>query len=352
MGKASISFDPKLEVIYFIQGRDVCSVDLSGNIRTLFELPVDEVTAYTHVSKDGSLLCVPTTDFRAIATEGKGEWAPSHNIDERIQKEKLNSYLRIFDTQSEKLLRYEVVPKCWITHVQFCPLDKNLLLYNHEWPSFNLGTRRLWLWDGKSHHKLREEKFGKSSSADWIYHEMWSSCGKYITYHGAHKNSINFVGRIDIAGNRVTEIDLPKTFTDYGHFTIGNDESMVSDGYFREEHLSTGNKRNIIKAFLEKTNRRFPFLKKIVPVNLKRLLASNVGWKTDFGKWISIQKVDWENGIIEWYPLCKHGSHGCRTIQDSHTHPVFSNDCRYIYFTSVKDGVRGIYQVANPLVEL
>src|SRR5438105_5546915 len=70
-GKASVSLDAANGVAYYIQGREVRAVDVGGSERVLAELPLDQVTAFTHVSADGARLCVPTTDARAL--EGAAE---------------------------------------------------------------------------------------------------------------------------------------------------------------------------------------------------------------------------------------------------------------------------------------
>ena len=66
LGKASICFDNENNLIYYIHNKKICCVDLEGNSRIVSELPPDQVTAYTHISYDGTRLCVPTTDQEAF----------------------------------------------------------------------------------------------------------------------------------------------------------------------------------------------------------------------------------------------------------------------------------------------
>src|ERR1051325_6339825 len=80
---------------------------------------------------------------------------PAYDIDERVRREGLSSWLRLYDTATGALLRCERVPQAWITHVQFSPVHADWILYNHEWPS-DCGVRRLWLWDGTRHRRLRD----------------------------------------------------------------------------------------------------------------------------------------------------------------------------------------------------
>jgi hypothetical protein len=142
------------------------------------------MTAFTHVSADGTRLCVPTTDARALDDEVLLKGKPDYDIDERVQKESLSSYLRVYDTATGKEILCEQVPKAWITHVQFSPRDHNMILYNHEWCS-DCGIRRMWLWDGHRHIRLRTEGEGRSR-ADWTCHEMWERDGSAIIYHGSY----------------------------------------------------------------------------------------------------------------------------------------------------------------------
>ena len=122
------------------------------------------------MSADGRLICIPTVDKRAFESDelGKKEFQnlaanPSTTIDRRVQDEGLSSYLNIYDTETGRLDKRQRVERAWITHVQFSPLDSNLILYNHEWPVADCGIRRMWMWDGTHHHRMRQE--GRAGAA-------------------------------------------------------------------------------------------------------------------------------------------------------------------------------------------
>ena len=315
-GKASVSLDASSGRVYFIHGREVrTATALGGPSAVLATLRDDEVTAFTHVSADGRLLCVPTTDARALDGEFPNN-RPAYDIDRRVQNENLKSYLNIFDTQSGELLARETVERAWITHVQFCPADPTKILYNHEWAA-DCGVRRMWLWDGKSHKRLRDEGDGKSRG-DWVCHEMWSRDGKSIIYHGRYAgtapvtsggqlvfgggNGPAFIGRCDADGSNAVEIALPPQYTRYGHFTVGNGDWLVTDGYYEEP-----------------------------------------GDPPNHGAWISLLKPDWTNRTIDWRPVCRHGSSW--KSQDEHPHPIFDHASGCVYFTSDQSGKRTIYRV-------
>jgi len=161
LGRASVSLDARRGMVYFIQGREIRAVDTNGLQRVLAEYPAGQMTAFTHVSADGTRLCVPTTDARALDGDTLLRGKPDYDVDARVQREDLSSYLRVYDTATGKEIACERVPRAWVTHVQFSPRDNHLILYNHEWCSES-GTRRMWLWDGRRHLRLRSEGQGRS----------------------------------------------------------------------------------------------------------------------------------------------------------------------------------------------
>ncbi|HBF38541.1 MAG TPA: hypothetical protein DDW50_14640 [Firmicutes bacterium] len=326
LGLASISIDARNAKVYFIQGRDLCSADLNGKMKVISQLPAQQVTAFTHVSADGKLICVPTTDARALEgdtfindspgyklgdTDKKNEvitGKPDYDIDERVRTENLSSYLRVFNIETGAEVLCEKVPQGWITHVQFSPVDSRIILYNYEWAA-DCGIRRLWLWNGHQHVRLRTEG-GERSKADWACHEMWQADGQYIIYHGKFQNGNAYVGRVSPAGNDNIEIRLPRQYERYGHFTAGNVHNnwLVSDGYFHPDGA---------------------------PVN------ANWG-----GEWISLQFIDWKRQNIQWVPLCEH--HSFWDCQDSHPHPILNHSDNSVYFTSNRDGKRAVFKVDLP----
>ncbi len=299
--KASVSFDARRNTLYYLQGRQLRAVDFDGHERVLAELPDDQVTAFTHVSADGKLICVPTTDEAAF-TEDEA-WTERHKgIDARVQRLGLNSYLRVFSIETGEQVLCEPVPSAWVTHVQFSPTDSSVILYNHEWPS-DCGIRRVWLWDGEKHTRLRQEGEGRSR-LDWTCHEMWERDGNAVIYHGLYTDGTAYVGRAPIDGSEPVEIRLPSDWTRYGHFTVGPDETMlVTDGYYR----STANDEI-----------------KVSP-------------------WISRLDLDWPGGAIRWRVLGRSDSNW--DSQDSHPHPITDAEGRFVYFTSNVEGRRAVYRL-------
>lgn len=308
LGKASVSIDPERGLIYYIQGRTIMVVDTAGNQRVLAEYPSDQMTAFTHVSSDGSRLCVPTTDARALDGDNILSGKPKYNIDQRVREENLFSYLRVYDTKTGEQIQCEPVQNAWITHVQFSPVNNQLILYNHEWPS-DCGIRRIWLWDGKTHLRMRDEAEGRNRN-DWTCHEMWQRDGKAIIYHGDYKNGPAYIGRIFPDGSGRIEIPLPPGWKRYGHFTEGDSNLIVTDGYYAQHD-----------------DKLFPN-------------------DPDQGRWICLLKVNWEQKQIQWIPLCRSRS-SWRT-QDEHPHPIFDHASKSVLFTSDREGKRAVYQIAVP----
>lgn len=301
LGKASLSLHAPSGTLYYIQGREICRVDPDGQRTVLAQYPEGQMTAFTHVSSDNRLLCVPTTDARALDDQTRFPGKPPYNIDERVRNEGLSSYLRVFDTRTGREVLCEKLAHCWITHVQFSPVDNNLILYNHEWAS-DCGIRRMWLFDGRRHLRLRPEGPG-TSRRDWACHEMWERDGSAIIYHGGFAQGPNFIGRVRPDGSGRTEIPLPFNGNRYGHFTVGIPGVLVSDGYYE----SKGDPEH---------------------------------WA---GQWICRVDVDWAKGQCQWTPLCRSGSSW--DSQDAHPHPIIDHASRYVYFTSDADGRRAVYRV-------
>lgn len=299
-GKASISLDSERGIIYYLQGNKVMKVWLDGTQQELCRLADGQMTGFTHVSTDGKFLCVPTIDAAAFEVEQPY----SINIDKKVHEKGLISYLRVFDTQTGEQVLSEPVQGGWVTHVQFCPTDSRKILYNHEWCE-NSGIRRMWLFDGVKHIKLRTENEQRKKD-DWTCHEMWGKDGIHVIYHGGYANGSSYIGRVNISDLSCVEIETDPNYKAYGHFTVMDTGTLVSDGYYAKPN------------------------------------ETNEYWG---GKWISLQKIDWEKGEIQWEPLCHHGSNW--DCQCSHPHPILAHGDNYAYFTSNETSKRQIYRIAT-----
>ena len=321
LSKASVCLDADRALAYYIRDNRVCRVGLDGAERVLAEVPADRVTAFTHVSQDGERLCVPMTDARALdydpETEGSGlDRRPVYDIDGRVQDEALNSWLCVYDTRTGELLYEKTVPKCWITHVQFNPADPEIIMYNHEWPSFDCGIRRIWIYDHRRDEIRRVRTEGGDTlgnprgfarkRGDWVCHEMWSDDGRIIIYHGGYENGPAMVGRYELATGRYWEIALPDDYNAYGHFTMDHDMNLVCDGYFKF--------KEDVKIVRENSTDNGPD-----------------PHKKD-GEYISKVVPDWDQGTLRWIPQCKHRSDWLG--QDAHPHPIYTHAGDKILFNA------------------
>lgn len=332
LSKASVSLDPVHGFLCFIWNHHLCRVTSAGEVTVLADIPEGMVTAFTHISADGTQVCVPMTDGRILdydpRTEGTGlDLRPAYDIDGRVQKEHLSSYLCVYDTETGALVQRREVKDCWITHVQFNPKNPDLVMYNHEWSSFDCGIRRIWIWNRKTDELIRVRTEGKDSLGnprgharsrnDWICHEMWSDDGKEILYHGGYENGPALVGKCRPKTGQYWETALPDDYTSYGHFTMDHAGNLVCDGYFRFPGEQLTEREN------PTDNGPDPHKKD--------------------GAYISLVVPDWEKGTLTWIPQCRHDSDWLG--QDAHPHPIFCHSGKEIFFNARSGRYVKIYRI-------
>lgn len=334
LGKASVSLDCVNNVVFYIQDDKICKVDLNGTITVLNHIPDGRMTAFTHASSDGKRLCVPMTDGRCLdfdpETEGSGlDKRPIYNIDGRVQEEHLNSYLCVYDTETGELLYEKTVPHCWITHVQFNPVNPEVIMYNHEWPSFSCGIRRIWVYDHSKDEIRRIRTEGNDTlgnprgyarnAEDWVCHEMWSDDGKTIIYHGGYENGPAMVGKYDMDLETYWEIALPDDYNAYGHFLMDHVGNLVCDGYFKYPWEVKKVRENSTDNGPDPHKKDAEYICKVLP--------------------------DWDNGVLTWVPLCKHESDWLG--QDAHPHPIYSHTGDRVFFNSRIGNTVNVYCVSS-----
>ena len=333
LGKASVCLDSERNRIYYIQDHQICTAGCDGKVQILSRVPDGRVTAFTHVSNDGTRLCVPMTDARCLdydpETEGNGlDRRPVYNIDERVQKEKLNSYLCVYDTQTGALLYEKTIPQCWITHVQFHPHNPEIIMYNHEWPSFSCGIRRIWLYDHAAGKLIRVRTEGAAALGisggyqrcreDWVCHEMWSDDGRFIIYHGGYAGGPAMVGRYEPESGIYREIALPGDYDAYGHFLMDHQGNLVCDGYFKYPGEVKKVRDNSTDNGPDPHKKDAEYICKVIP--------------------------DWETGELTWIPLCRHESDWLG--QDAHPHPIYSHRGDRVFFNSRSGKTINVYCVS------
>ena len=304
---ASVVMHAKTGKVYFLKDRKLWRFDLNGNGRVLATLPSKVDISNCHVNDAGTKFLLSTVDDRAFDLLDANV---TNNllIDEYIQQRNLSSHLMVYDTDNGDCLLKEEVHSAWVSHAQFSPVDDNIILYNHEWCPDD-GIRRIWIFDGRRHIRMRNEEDGRSRH-DGASHETWEPETGNIIYHGSYPNGVKYIGRMafkdphDPSDYTITEIPLPPECKKYGHFSVNHDGSLlVSDG-----HYAVPGEKN--------------------------------SWG---GEWITLFKPDWEKKTIELKPLCRHRSSWKN--QEAHPHPVFNHAGTAIFFTSDFEGRRAVYKV-------
>jgi WD40 repeat protein len=296
----SVVLHNKTGMIYFLKDRKLWRFDLNGNGRVLALVPQKTDIGQCHVNDAGTKMVMSTIDDRVC------DHFP--DTDKYVQERNLTSHILVYDTDNGDLLLDETVHSAYVDHVQFSPVDDNIILYNHEWASFDQGIRRIWIFDGRQHIRMRTEGEGRSRN-DGVSHEMWERGTGNLIYHGGRSDAPQFIGRIAFKDPHnpldytISEIHLPEVCKKYGHFTVSNSNLLASDG----KYVTPGEKES---------------------------------WG---GEWITLFKPDWEKKTLELEPLCRHlSSWSC---QEVHPHPVFNHASNAIFFTSDFEGKRAVYKV-------
>jgi len=205
----------------------------------------------------------------------------------------------------------------WVTHVQYDPQRRDLVLYNHEW-TWPLGLERIWL---KSHDEPRVQvrregrpiqfRISPDLGLDDVAHEVWQEDGNAVIYHGvrwdAGEYPEQFVGRAPVdPAAPLQEISIPRDRASfYGHFFPSRAGDFV----------------------------------------ITDAIANEAGMKRRKGNLISRLNLDWAAGTMDVVPLCE--SNTSWHTQDNHPHPVLSPDQKEVLFTSDSSGHRRVYSVPS-----
>ncbi|MDB6126547.1 MAG: hypothetical protein JWM35_443 [Verrucomicrobia bacterium] len=304
--------------LYFVWGREDgwgvldCVNVRDGSRRTLCEIPPDRCVGYTHLDASGERVLLSLMDSRILEFGEKRKG--NQEMSENYAKFGLTTQLTEVDTRTGKKTMLWEEP-AWVTHVQYHPKRRDLVLFNHEW-TWPLGTERIWLKrDGAERVRVRREdrsiQFRKSSDLglDDVAHEVWQEDGEAVIYHGVRWDAgefpEQFVGRAPIDPERpLQEISIPRDRPSfYGHFFPSRTGDFV----------------------------------------ITDACANEAGIKQRKGNLITRLNLDWANGRMEVVPLCE--SNSSWHTQDNHPHPVLSPDQREVLFTSDGSGVRQIYSV-------
>ena len=147
---------------------------------------------------------------------------------------------------------------------------------------------------------------------------MWSDDGKTIIYHGGYENGPAMVGKYDLECGKYWEIALPEDYNAYGHFLMDHYGNLVCDGYFRYPWEIRKVRENSTDNGPDPHKKDAEYICKVIP--------------------------DWDGGMLEWIPLCKHESDWLG--QDAHPHPIYSHAGDRIFFNSRSGKTVNVYCVS------
>jgi oligogalacturonide lyase len=297
LNKSSPCLDPATGNLYFVWGSEngvgqLDSVNLrDGRRRRLCELPHDRCVGYTHLDPSGRRVLLSLMDSRIL---GFGERRKGNQeMSENHAKFGLTTQIAEVDVETGKLtVRWE--EPAWVTHVQYHPKQRDLVLYNHEW-TWPLGLERIWMKrDGQERGRVRRAgrpiqfRVSPDLGLDDVAHEVWQENGEAVIYHGvrwdAGEYPEQFVGRAPIDPDLpLQEILIPRDRPSfYGHFFPSRKGDFV----------------------------------------ITDAVANETGMKQRKGNLISRLNMDWANGRMEVVPLCE--SNTSWHTQDNHPHPVLT----------------------------
>ncbi len=318
LNKSSPCLDPATGDLYFVWGRpdgwgQLDAVSLrDGRRRTIAEIPPDRTVGYTHLDPAGTHVLLSLADRRILdfgaVRQGNRE------MSEKYAQLGLTTQLGEVELATGRMtIRWE--EPAWVTHVQYHPRRRDLVLYNHEW-TWPLGLERIWLKaDGGERVPVRRAdrpiRFRTSPDlgTDDVAHEVWQENGEAVIYHGvrwdAGEYPEQFVGRAPVdPAQPLQEISIPRDRPSfYGHFFPSRQGDFV----------------------------------------ITDAIADETGQRQRRGNLIARLNPDWERGTMEVVPLCVSGTSW--HTQDNHPHPVLTPDQREVLFTSDVSGVRQIYSV-------
>ena len=208
-----------------------------------------------------------------------------------------------------------VEENCWFGHVQIRPGDPDTIMFCHEGP-YDLIDARLWLIqsDGSRYRRCREQP------DDLILtHEFWLPDGSRLA----------FVYR-ETTGEKIEDIRMinPDTMKEeiwmrcspYAHFICDRQNRyMVGDAQGSDVpiHLLDSEKPcEADKGKPEEVRNDFIYLVDVEGRSEQRLCYHGTSWSAAYGN-----------------------------PQDSHPHPCFTEDGKYVIFVSDREGTPCIYRV-------
>ncbi len=198
---------------------------------------------------------------------------------------------------------------CWLGHTQIRPHDPDTILFCHEGP-YDVIDARLWLVqsDGSRLRCCRKQP------EDLILtHEFWLPDGKKFAFV-YRETTGKKIENIRMIEPETLEEEIFMECSPYAHFITSRDGAyMVGDSQGSDipihllDHTKKEEKKEIQNDFI--------YIIDVKKKEERRLCYHGTSWKAIYGN-----------------------------PQDAHPHPFFTNDNRYVIFTSDKDGMPALYR--------
>ena len=276
------------EVFYF-EGADLFAVEIESlKQRQLLSLPADRRPSMLQANARGDTLVFATWDEELFMERSQRAYAGESFPDERFFQETTSTIMRLQaeSGQAEEVLRKE---NFWINHVHLNPLQRDLILFCHEYSEL---PDRMWLLDTDSQ---RCEPIPGQGPDEWYQHEFWNRAGTRVCFHGGllRDNTRGFCGWCSPDGTGYYKAYHTTSGRAYAHYNLHPDEqTMITDGEARPGCIS---------------------------------------------------KVNLRDGCQEFEILCRHDSYTFGDDQRCHPHPSFTPDGRQVIFTSNRTGSSNVY---------
>lgn len=278
------------EVFYF-EGNDLNAVDIASlQQRHLMTVPAGRRPSMLNAGGDGRTLVFAHWDEALFSDWSRRAYAGETFPDESFYQETSSTLLRV-DAASGRTDELLTLEKFWVNHVLVSPVNRDLILFCHEYSS---QPDRMWLLDAGTGVCAPVPGQGPD---EWYEHEFWSRDGSRICFHGGLRADADrgFCGWCRPDGSDYLKAWHTTPGRAYAHYNLGPDgETMVTDGEARPGCIS---------------------------------------------------RVQLHMGQQVFEPLCRHESYKYGDDQRCHPHPSFSPDGRRVVFTSNAGGSSNVYLV-------
>lgn len=273
---------------YFWHGLSLMALDLDSlKQRELYRMDEGWDVSMINVTADGKYVCASI----------------SEDLSDRFAVDLLRGYVGFWETW-EAMPRSHIMriavdgsrvdsvweENYWVGHVNTSPTQPHLLTFCHEGPWHRVDNR-IWGLNMESGNvwKIRPRVVEEEK----IGHEYWHADGIHISYHGYKPDGHSFFGRCLYDGTQIEEVAFPQ---ETGHIHSNDFERIVGDG------------GKVVRLWQRRGD-------------------------------------EFEGPRV----LCQHRS--SMHIQQTHVHPRFSPDGRFVVFASDMSGYGNVYRVEVPPFE-